>query len=70
MAKKGDMRLNAYYDHEGDYCVAVQVYEGFFFRWTTVNRVWAMWGRSEEEAVRVAKQRLEGRKQVRLGVIQ
>lgn len=70
MAKKGDIRLKAYYDHEGDYCVAVQVYKGFFSRWTTVNRVWAVRGRSEEETVRVARERLEVRKQVRLGVIE
>lgn len=69
MAKKGDMRLKAYYDFEGDYTVAVQEYKNFFRRWTTVSRVWAVWGRSEEEAVRVATRRMEERKSVRLGVL-
>lgn len=70
MAKKGDLRLKAYYDCEGDYCVAVQEYKGFFFRWTTVHRAWAICGRSEEEAIRVAQRKLEDRKRVKVGVIQ
>lgn len=69
MAKKGDIRLKAYYDFEGDYTVAVQEYKGFFRRWTTVSRVWAIGMRDNEEAIRVATRRMEERKSVRLGVL-
>lgn len=70
MAKKGDMRLKAYYDFEGDYAVAIQEYKGFLVRWVNVSCVYALYGRDEETAIRVARERMEERKAVRLGVIE
>ena len=69
MAKKGDLRLKAYYDFEGDYTVAVQEYKGFFVRWSNVSCVYAVGGRDEEEAIRIAKRRMEARVKVRVGVL-
>jgi len=69
MAKKGDMRLKAYYDFEGDYTVAIQEYRGFLFRWCTVSCAYAHGGRDEEETIRVAQRRMEARRLVRMGVI-
>ena len=69
MTKKGAYRLKAYYDFEGDYTVAIQEYRGFFFGWKTVSCVYAIHGRNEEEAIRVATQRMQERAKVRTGVV-